>query len=387
MYKLKVYNNISIQNLPTFTADKFKIENIHACPDAILLRSHQLQLNEIPNTVHAIGRAGAGVNNIPVPQLSERGIPVFNTPGANSNAVKELVLAGLFIAARNICKAWQFTNQPSNNNDEFKKLIESGKKQFKGIELSGRTLGVIGLGAIGVKVANAAIELGMRVIGYDPNITVNRAWSLSANVIHATSLEEVLQQSEFITLHVPLNDETKNLISNEQFKMMPAGHILLNFSRAEIVDEQALITALNKQHCAKYVCDFPSLNIQNQDNVISLPHLGASTIEAEENCAVMIVEQLQNYLMFGAIKNSVNFPDIDMPATTGHRVTIANANIPNMVAQISGRLANVGLNIIDMINKSRNDIAYTIIDVDKPVPENTIHALMAVEGILHIRNL
>lgn len=382
--KVQIYNKIADCGLNLFDKTLYSLEDSSA-PDAILLRSHNLTVDQIPASVKAIARAGAGTNNVPVKAMTERGIPVFNTPGANANAVKELVIAGMLLSARHLCQAWQFTQQLSGDHDAFDEAVEGAKKQFKGFELPGRVLGVIGLGAIGVKVANAAIALGMRVIGYDPAITVKRAWELSSQVEQSSHLDDLLKQCDFVSVHVPLMEQTKNLIDASRLKQMHAGAILLNFSRAEIVNENDVKQALSDKKLAAYVCDFPSPALQGLDNVITLPHLGASTEEAEDNCAVMAVEQLRDFLEHGQIRNSVNFPETHLPRQGSVRLCIVNANVPNMVGQVSTLLGTAGINIVEMVNKSRNDIAYTLIDVNQAVPAAVVDQINAIHGILHTR--
>lgn len=335
--------------------------------------------------MQAVGRAGAGVNNIPVADMSKLGIPVFNAPGANANAVKELVLAGMLLAARNICQAWDFARNLEGEDEAIHKAAENGKKQFVGFELPGRVLGVVGLGAIGIKVANAAIDLGMRVIGYDPKITVQAAWRLSSRVEQAISLDDLLSRCDFVSFHVPLNDETRGMINAERLRRMKKGVTILNFAREPIVDAEAVCAAIDDGRVHAYVCDFPGNAFKGRQRVITLPHIGASTNEAEENCAVMIADQLREYLENGNISNSVNFPEVQMARAEGYRIAIANANVPNMVGQISTLLAQAGLNIVDMLNKSRGDIAYTLTDVDRPAPDEVIQAIARIPGVLKVR--
>jgi len=342
---------------------------------------------EIPQSVKAIGRAGAGTNNIPVKRMSERGVPVFNAPGANANAVKELVLAGLLIASRNLVSAVKFVEGLDADDKTLDKLVEDGKKQFSGSELPKRTLGVIGLGKIGSLVADAAIKLGMNVLGYDPEITVEAAWSLPSQVKKAHSIEEVLRNSEYVTLHVPLLDVTRGLISADRLKSMKHGAILLNFSRDGIVDNDAVLEALQAKRLRYYVCDFPAKKLLNEPHVVALPHLGASTREAEENCAVMVVDQVRDFLEHGNIHNAVNFPDVAMERESPFRIGIANANVPNMVGQISTAMAQAGLNIHNMLNKSKGEMAYTLVDVDSAVPDKVIARIAEIDGVLSVRYL
>lgn len=387
-FKIQTFNKISSVGLDRFPRDDYEVASELSSPDAIMLRSHNLHDMEIPDCVRAIGRAGAGVNNIPVDAMSERGVPVFNAPGANANAVKELVLAGLLLASRNIVQAWDYVQKLDGADADLKKQVEAGKKQYKGMELPGRTLGVIGLGAIGVKVANAAHALGMSVLGYDPMITVDNAWRLNAGVAHALSVDEVLSKAGFVTLHVPLIDATRGLINADRIKLMPKGGVLLNFSRDGIVDEAAVLAALDEDRLDRYVCDFPTGASKSHPSVVALPHLGASTVEAEDNCAVMIANQLREYLEVGHIRNSVNFPEAIMPPTeNAHRLCVVNANVPNMVGQISSTLARHDVNIADMLNKSRNGVAYTLVDADSPVGDAPLDELAGIDGVISVRYL
>ncbi|MFP5381398.1 MAG: phosphoglycerate dehydrogenase [Gammaproteobacteria bacterium] len=358
-----------------------------ADPDAILVRSANMHDMDIPATVQAIGRAGAGTNNIPVKKLSERGVPVFNAPGANANAVKELVIAGMLMGARNLVPALKFVEGLSGTDEAMHKATEAGKKQFAGFELPGRTLGVIGLGAIGSHVAEAAIRLGMNVVGFDPAITVDAAWRLPSQVKRAENVEDVLRVADFVTLHVPLVDATRNLINAQRIGAMRPGAVLLNFAREGVVDNAAVIEALDAGKLHAYICDFPANALKGHARVVALPHLGASTEEAEENCAVMVAEQLADYLEHGNILNSVNFPNVSMARESGYRLAIANANVPNMVGQISSVLAAAGLNIHNMVNKSKGDMAYTLADVDSGVSSDVMRQLSAIEGVLAVRYL
>lgn len=387
MYKIQTLNTIDALGLKQFPRERYEVANDVAHPDAILLRSTSLHDKELPASLEVVVRAGAGVNNIPVDKLTLKGIPVLNTPGANANAVKELVIAGMLLACRNLCQAWAYVRQLSGDDTAINKQVEQDKKQFAGFELPGKTLGVVGLGNIGVKVANTAIALGMRVIGYDPTITVKRAWELSASVEEVSSLDALVAQADFISLHVPLIAETRNLINAERLQMAKPGLVLLNFARDGIVDKSALIAALNNGHVSAYVCDFPCAQLKDHARVISLPHLGASTKEAEETCAIMAVKQLRDYLENGTITHAVNFPMVEMPFNKGVRIAIANANIPNMVAQISTKLAQARLNIIDLLNKSHDKIAYTLIDVDGEVSDALITEIMSIDGVIRARRL
>ncbi|PXW87831.1 D-3-phosphoglycerate dehydrogenase [Nitrosomonas sp. Nm84] len=387
IFKIHTLNHISSHGLSRFPIDCYQVSNDMTEPDAILVRSHNMLNQEIPASVKAIGRAGAGTNNIPVQAMSSRGIPVFNTPGANANAVKELVIASLFLAARNLVPALQFVESLQGDDAALNKQAEDGKKHFSGIELPGRTLGIIGLGEIGRLVANTAIRLGMKVVGYDPKITVESAWSLSAEVRKAHSMEDLLRHSEFISVHVPLLDSTHHLINDKTIRLMKHNVMLLNFSRSAIVDEEAVLAGIAANKIKAYVSDFPSQKLQHQKGVITLPHLGASTQEAEENCAVMVVDQLMDYLQNGNITHTVNFPDIQMERESPYRVAVANANVPNILGQISTSMANAGLNIHNMINKSRGEMAFTLVDVDSPVPQHVVDEIAAIAGVLMARYL
>jgi len=385
MYKILTLNNISSQGLERLPKDRFQISSDAQEPDAILLRSFKMHDMAIPKTLRAVGRAGAGVNNIPVDKLSKLGIPVFNAPGANSNAVKELVIAGMLMAIRHIGPAWQFAQGLTGTDAEISKAVEAGKKNYAGYELPGRTLGVIGLGAIGRLVANAALSLGMKVIGFDPGLTVEGAWQLSSDVKKANSVDELLRHSDFVTFHVPLIEQTKHLINAERLKAMKDGVVILNFAREGIVDDTAVSAAIKAGKVYGYVCDFPSNLLKNHERVIALPHLGASTAEAEDNCAIMVAEQVRDFLENGNVRNSVNFPDVSSPRESAHRLIVANANVPNMLGQISETLGNAKLNIHDMVNRSRGDYAYTLVDLDSPVPDAVCQKLAAIGGVLMVR--
>jgi len=387
MFKIQTLNNISVAGLDRLPRDRYEVASEIAHPDAILVRSAKMHDLVIPDTVQAIGRAGAGTNNIPVPAMTARGIAVFNAPGANANAVKELVVAGMLIAARNIGQAWHFARSLTGDDASIGKAVEAGKKHFVGFELPGRTLGVIGLGAIGVKVANAARALGMKVVGYDPTITIARAWQLSSDVQPALSIDDLLSRSDFVTFHVPLTNETRHMINAERVRIMKKGAVLLNFSREGILDDQAVVAALDEGHLYAYCCDFPNNLLKDHPRVVTLPHLGASTAEAEDNCAVMVADQVRDYLEDGNVVNSVNFPDICLPRNGGYRMAIVNSNVPNMVGQISTDLAAAKLNILDMLNRSRGDVAVTLIDVNQRCPEATVAQLRAIAGVLSVRCL
>jgi D-3-phosphoglycerate dehydrogenase len=388
MYKIQTLNNISVAGLDRLPRDRYEIASELSNPDAILVRSAKMHDMELPSSVKAIGRAGAGVNNIPVDRMSTLGIPVFNAPGANANAVKELVVAGMLMAARNIGQAWRFATGLSGDDAQIGKAVEAGKKQFVGFELPGRTLGVIGLGAIGVKVANAARALGMRVIGYDPTITVRSAWALESDVEQALSVDDLVARADFITFHVPLTDATRAMINAERLRLMKPHSVLLNFARNGIIDDAAAVEALDAGHLYAYVCDFPSNLLKDHPRVITLPHLGASTAEAEQNCAVMVADQVRDWLENGNVSNSVNFPEINLPRTeSGTRIAVVNSNVPNMLGQVSTDLAKAGLNISDMLNKSRGDLAVTLIDVDKVPAEEALQRIRDIEGVLSVRCL
>jgi D-3-phosphoglycerate dehydrogenase / 2-oxoglutarate reductase len=385
--RIQTLNNISHVGLKRLPAELYSVGAQVAEPDAILVRSQDMHSLQIPSSVRAIGRAGAGVNNIPVAGMNKRGVPVFNAPGANANAVKELVLAGMLMAARNIPAALGFVAGIDGADEEIHRRVEDGKKHYAGIELPHHTLGVIGLGRIGSLVADAAIKLGMNVHGYDPEITVDAAWSLPSQVRKAHSVEEIMRGSDFVTVHVPLVDSTRKLVNAQRIALMKHGAVLLNFSREGIVDNEAVVAALASKQLKYYVCDFPAAALAGNPAVIALPHVGASTREAEDNCAVMVIDQVRDYLENGNIRNSVNFPDVVMARESPYRLGIANANVPNMVGQISTAVARAGLNIHNMINKSRQDMAYTLVDVDSPVPDQVIRELCAIEGVLAVRYL
>lgn len=387
MFKILTLNNIAVAGLDRLPRDTYEVASEIAHPDAVLVRSANMHEMDIPDTVKAIGRAGAGVNNIPVERMSARGVPVFNAPGANSNAVKELVIAGMLLAARNIAQSWAFARALEGDDETIHKAVESGKKGFRGFELPGRTLGVVGLGAIGVLVANAARALGMKVIGYDPSITVQRAWQLESDVQAALSIDDLVARSDFVTFHVPLTDETRHMINAERIRNMKRGSVLLNFARNGIIDDEAAVAALDSGQLYAYVCDFPSNLLKDHPRVVTLPHIGASTAEAEENCAVMVADQVREWLEDGNVTNSVNFPQIQLPRNGGYRMAVVNSNVPNMVGQISTDLAEVGLNILDMLNRSRGEVAVTLIDVDRRPPEETVDKIRAIQGVLSVRCL
>jgi D-3-phosphoglycerate dehydrogenase / 2-oxoglutarate reductase len=386
-FRVLVLNQISANGLKRLPGDIYATGKDIADPDAILVRSADMHGIDVAQSVKAIGRAGAGTNNIPVKAMSARGVPVFNAPGANANAVKELVLAGMLIAARNLAPAQRFVEQLDPAAPDLDKLVEDGKKSFAGYELAGQTLGIIGLGKIGCLVADAAIKLGMNVLGYDPEITVDAAWSVPAQVKKASSVNDVLKNANFISLHVPLVEATRDLVNEKNVGLAREGAVLLNFSREGVVNDAAVLAGLGTGQLGWYVCDFPGGKIIKHPKVVALPHLGASTREAEENCAILVADQLRDYLENGNIANAVNFPNVAMPRESRFRVAIANANVPNMLGQISTAMAHAGLNIHNMVNKSRGDMAYTLVDVDSAVGDGVIAALRGIEGVLAVRYL
>jgi len=382
-----VLNQVSAAGLSRLPAERYRVGKDVADPVAILVRSADLHAVEIAASVRAIGRAGVGTDNVPVEAMSRRGVPVFNAPGANANAVKELVLAGMLLAARRIAPALAFVGALDARAPELERAVEDGKKAFAGVELCGQTLGIVGLGKIGCLVADAAIKLGMHVLGFDPDITVDAAWSLPSQVRRATSVAEVLRQAQFVTLHVPLVEATRHLVNDANIGLMRSGAVLLNFSRDGVVADDAVVAELAPYRLGHYVCDFPSAALHGRPRVIALPHLGASTREAEENCAVMVVDQLRDYLEHGNVANAVNFPHVAMARESAWRVAIANANVPNMLGQISTAMARAGLNIHNMVNKSRGEMAYTLVDVDSPVQPDVLAGIAAIDGVLSVRYL
>lgn len=385
MVKIQTLNNISPVGLERLPRESYEVASEVTNPDAILVRSAKMHDMEIGDNLKAVGRAGAGVNNIPLDKMSDKGVVVFNAPGANANAVKELVISSMLLSSRNICQAWNYVNGLPLDN--LKTAIENGKKNYAGSELPGKTLGIVGLGAIGVQIANAAHALGMKVIGFDPSITIKSAWKLSADVEQALSIDELFSQSDFVSFHVPLVEGTKNLLNEERIALLPEGATILNFARDGIVDEDALITALEAGKVKYYVTDFPIDDKKNHERVIALPHLGASTAEAEDNCAIMVANQIKDYLENGNILNSVNFPEAKMPRAGKERLAITHKNIPNMVGQISTAVADADANIVDMLNKSRDDVAYTLIDLESEISDTVIDNLKQIEGILTVRGL
>jgi D-3-phosphoglycerate dehydrogenase len=385
-FRVLTLNSISQRGLDKLPPQRYEVAAELAQPDAILLRSADLHGFALPDSLLAVARAGAGTNNIPVAALSALGIPVFNAPGGNANAVKELVLAGLLLAARNICQAWNFARSLQGDDATLDAAVEKGKKDYVGFELPGRTVGVIGLGAIGVEVANTVEGLGMQVLGYDPQITVQRAWQLSSSVQQALSLDDLFARADVVTVHVPLNEQTRGLVNAARLKLMRPGGVVLNFARAQIVNEADVVAALGSGHLQAYVCDFPSNALRAQPRAVALPHLGASTGDAEDNCAIMAAEALRDFLENGNVRNSVNFPEAVLPRTPGTtRIAVANRNVPNMVGQISTRLARAGINIADLLNKSRGEYAYTLIDTDGIVDAKLVADLRQIEGVLSAR--
>ena len=380
-----VLNPIAQVGLKRLPAERYEVVKESGSPDVILVRSADMHAMKFDANLKAVGRAGAGVNNIPVAELSRLGVPVFNAPGANANAVKELVVAGMLIAARNLAPALDFVNRLDKNAKDLEKQVEGGKKAYAGVELPGHTLGVIGLGKIGSLVADAAIRLGMGVLGYDPEITVDAAWSLPSQVRKANSVDELLKASDFVTLHVPLVDRTRKLVNAKNLAQMKAGAVLLNFSRDGVVDDEAVLKALASGQLRCYVTDFPSAELIGKAGVVALPHLGASTSEAEDNCAVMVADQVREYFAHGTMENAVNFPNAQMPRESPYRLAIANANVPNMLASISNAMGSRKINIHNMLNKSRGEMAYTLVDVDSPVPEAVVRELCAIKGVLAVR--
>ncbi len=387
MFKILTLNNIAVEGLRHLPRERYEIASEIAHPDAVLLRSHNMHDMEIPETVAAIGRAGAGTNNIPIEAMNARGVPVFNAPGANANAVKELVIAGMLIGARNLCRASEYVATLEETGDALNKAVEAGKKQFVGFELPGKTLGVVGLGAIGVEIANAALGLGLSVIGFDPAITVRNAWQLSSGVKHTETLDQLFQHADFVTVHVPLMDATRNMVNADRIALMQDGAVLVNFARGEIVDDAAALAALDSGKLHSFVTDFPTPELIAHPKVVALPHLGASTAEAEENCAIMVAENVKDYLENGNIRFSVNFPEAQLPRLDAWRLTLANANVPNMVGQVSTCIANAGLNIEDLLNKSVGEFAYTIVDVNAEPSQELLDKIGAIEGVLTLRNL
>lgn len=387
MYKILTLNNISELGLARFTSSDYTISDDEPQPDAIILRSFKMHDMELPKSLKAVGRAGAGVNNIPLDKMSAAGIPVFNAPGANANAVKELVIGSLFLAARNLSQAVQYTDSLEGDDASLSKAVEAGKKKFAGYELPGKTIGVVGLGAIGRMVANTCIELGMNVIGFDPGLTVDGAWQLSSRIVRANSVEQILPKVDFLTVHVPLIDATRDLINADNVSKMHDRAVIINLARGGIVNDEAVCDALDANKLGTYITDFPNNRTKKSPRVIGLPHLGASTGEAEDNCAVMVADQVMEYLEHGNVVNSVNFPNVSMPRGSDYRMVVCNANVPNMVGQISTIMADANLNINDMINQSRGEIAYTIVDVDSEIPSSVVDTIKQLDGIMIARRV
>ena len=390
MRRIKTFNAISELGLRRFPAERYDVGAEKTNAEAIMLRSHKLSVEELNAELKAVGRAGAGVNNVPVEECTKRGVAVFNSPGANANAVKELVLCGLLLSSRGIIPGINFARSQNNINDysELSKLMEAEKKRFKGNEIAGKTLGVVGLGAIGSMVADMAIKLGMQVQGYDPALSVDAAWRLPSQIVRIESLNILMGNSDFISLHLPVLDSTKNLVDAEMFRAMRKGTCLLNFARDEIVDSGALLEALETGKLHKYVCDFPRPELIGRDNVISMPHIGASTAEAEENCAIMVADQLQNFLDHGNIKNSVNFPNLHLDRQASDkqctRLAISNKNVPKMLGQILSVLADQNINVIDMLNKSRDEIAYNLIDLESTPSDAALAAIADIDNVIKV---
>jgi len=387
VFDVLTLNAISPRGLARLPKDRYRVSGDTPAPAAIIVRSFNLHDREIPPSVRAIGRAGAGVNNIPVKAMSARGIPVFNAPGANANAVKELVIAGLILGCRHLCQGWAFARSLEGTDAELHKAVEAGKKRFVGTEISGRTLGVVGLGAIGRNVANAASALGMHVIGFDPLLTVEGAAQLSSAVKRVEALDDLVDSAEFLTVHVPLVDETRNLVNAERIARMPPNAVVLNFAREGIVDEAAVVAALDAGHLGAYVSDFPLNQTRHHAKCVTLPHLGASTAEAEENCAIMVADQIRDFLEHGNVHNSVNFPEVTIPRTTGHRLVSATTSQPAMAGQISDALRKAGVKIQNLASLSRGDLAYVVVDLDAPAPAETLNAIGSSDGVLMIREL
>ena len=386
MYKILKLNNIAKEGIESFPEDTYIVEENILDPDAIILRSFDMRSMEIPSSLKAVGRAGTGVNNIPLEKLSDLAVPVFNAPGANANAVKELVIVAILICARNIHQARLYLEK-IDESDDLNKKIEFAKKQYVGYELPGKTIGVIGLGSVGVRVANACLNLGMNVVGFDPLMTVQSAWNLQPGIEKSDNLENLLKQADITSIHIPLTDDTKDFISTEELSAMKNDSILINLSRAEIVNNSAVLTALNKKSIKTYVTDFPNKTLLKNDNVFLLPHLGASTKEAEIKCAKMVAMSLKSFLEDGNINHSVNFPDVQLARTTGYRLTITNQDRPNMVGQFTTCLGEAKININEMSNKNYNDIGYTVLDVDKPLTNEILQSISKIEGVITAINL
>ncbi|MBW6511973.1 MAG: phosphoglycerate dehydrogenase [Desulfuromonadaceae bacterium] len=389
MYKIMTRNQISVKGLDRFPRDKYEIASEIGTPDAIMLRSHVLAAEDIGASIKAIGRAGAGVNNIPVENCSARGIVVFNAPGANANAVKELAIATMLLAARDIVGAIEFVRRegPGKGAEELHKLVEGGKKTYGGTELKGKTLGVVGLGAIGSLVAETGLMLGMNVLGYDPALSVEAAWRLSRDVQRMENMQSLLAKSDFVTLHLPVLEATRNLINKELIDSFKNGAVLINLSREKVVDAEAILAGLESGRISQYLTDFPMVELIGHPKVVLIPHLGASTEEAEENCAIMIADQLSDFLENGNIRNSVNFPNTMLERNGQYRLAISNRHVPKMLGQVLSVLADQSINVLDMINKSRGDIAYNLIDIEVPASAEVVKKLTAIAGVINVRAL
>ncbi len=387
MYKVKTFNQISSKGLERFSRDKYEVSSDASQPHAILLRSHKLHNEVLDNSVLAVARAGAGVNNVPVADYSKRGIAVFNTPGANANAVKELVLAGMLLSSRGIKPGIDHVSTLHNISDaaELHKTLEAQKKQFSGSELKGKTLGIIGLGAIGSLVADMALALGMKVVGFDPALSIEAAWRLSSEVQRAENMHALLAKCDYVSLHVPAIEPTIHMINADALAQAKEGMVLVNFARESIVDPEAVANALDKRILRTYVCDFPEPVFYGREDVIAMPHIGASTAEAEENCAMMAADQIMDFLENGNIKNSVNFPNVAMARVEGQRIIFANENVPKVLGNVLSVLADHNVNVIDMVNKSRGDLAYNIIDVEKMENGHVIDAINSIEHVTSVR--
>lgn len=388
MYKVRTYNKISVKGLQKFSLDRYEIASEIGSPDAVMLRSHVLQPEDIETSVKAIGRAGAGVNNIPVENCTERGIVVFNAPGANANAVKELAVAAMLLSSRDIVGAIEFVRREGQgkNAEELHKLVEEGKKTYGGTELKGKTLGVVGLGAIGSLVAETGLMLGMKVLGYDPALSVDAAWRLSRDIERMENMQSLLSKSDIVTLHLPVLEATRNLINKDLIDSFKRGATLINLSREKVADSEAILLGLENGRIGKYLTDFPVQELIGNDKVVPFPHLGASTEEAEENCAIMVADQLIDFLENGNIRNSVNFPTIAMERTGGYRLAFSNRNVPKMLNQVLSVLADREINVIDMINKSRDEVAYNLIDIESQPSDDLIQALEAIDGVIKVRS-
>ena len=389
MFKIKTYNAISVKGLNRFPRENYEVASDIGAPDAYILRSHKLHGETLPESVKAVARAGAGTNNVPVDEYTKKGVVVFNSPGANANAVKELVLAGMLLGSRGIVSGMHYVNGLTHmtDADEMSKLLEKEKSNFAGMEIQGKTLGIVGLGAIGSLIADAALALGMNVVGFDPALSVEAAWRLPNQVGRMENLQSLLARSDFITLHVPAIPQTKHLINADTLKVCKKGAVLLNFAREAIVDAHAVVESLDAGHLGKYICDFPEPILLSRPDVLAMPHIGASTEEAEENCAIMAADQLVDYLENGNIKNSVNFPAVAMDRNEGigSRITFSNANVSGVLGHVLSVLADHKVNVVDMVNKSRGDVAYNIIDVELAPSAEVIAALTKVEHVIAVR--